>query len=194
MQWTKPKSGDTAVLQHGLASRGAAPPRLPALAVAAIIQPLQDTKRCCCPAACSYTFRFGFVRRRNVLNAVSIFFFSHRSLVQQVQHPRGRRLLPIDRGRGRACPSQRLRPVLTDRSDERGRGWEATAAGREREGAAAGASPGLVLPLDRQPSITRASSRHGGDAAAPPRRGVGLGTTLDGEYSLILNYIQYLER
>lgn len=176
----KPKSGDTDALQHGRASRGAAPPRLPALAVAAVIQPPQDTKRCCCPAACSYTFRFSFVGRRNVLNAVSIlfFFFPHRSLVQQVQHPRGRRLLPIDRGRGRACPSQRLRPVLTDRSDERGRGWEATAAGGEREGAAAGASPGLVLPLDRQPSITRASSRHGaggGGGMRLPRLAAGLG-------------------
>lgn len=167
----KPKSGDTDVLQDRLTSRGAAPPRLPALAFAAIIQPPQDTKRCCCPPACSYTFGFGFVWRGECIKCG--FFFLHRSLAQQVQHPRGRWLLPIDRGWGwgPACPSRRLRRVLTDRSGERGRGWEATAAGGEREGAAAGASPGLVLPLDRQPSITQASSRHGGCACPASLRG-----------------------
>lgn len=82
-------------------------------------------------------------------------------------------------------------PVLTDRSGQRGPGWEATAAGGEREGAAVGASPGLALPLDRaSPEHPRGT----GDAAAPPRRGVGLGTMLHGECSLILNYGQYLER
>lgn len=47
-----------------------------------------------------------------------------------------------------------------DRRDERGRGWEVTAAGGEQEGDTAGVSPGLVIPLDQQPSITQASSQH----------------------------------
>lgn len=47
-----------------------------------------------------------------------------------------------------------------DRRDERGWGWEVTAAGGEQEGDTAGVSPGLVIPLDQQPSITQASSQH----------------------------------
>ncbi|XP_029885360.1 uncharacterized protein LOC115347798 [Aquila chrysaetos chrysaetos] len=96
-------------------------------------------------------------------------------LAQQVQHPRGRRLLPIDRGRGCACPSQRLRPVLTDRSDERGRGWEATAAGGEREGAAAGGVPRARNPAgpaaEHHPSILPA--RGGCGCPASPRGRAG---------------------
>lgn len=175
------------MLRDGLTSWGAAPPRLPALPFAAIIQPLRDAKRCCCLSACSYTFEFGF--RRNVLIMASFFFC--RKPRSTSAAPTGPAAVPIDRGWGRACPSRRLRPVLTDRSGQRGPGWEATAAGGEREGATAGASPGLTLLPGR------ASPQHPpgtGEAAAPPRRGVGLGTMPHGEYSLMLNYGQYLGR
>lgn len=183
----KPKSGDTDALQHGRASRGAAPPRLPALAVAAVIQPPQDTKRCCCPAACSYTFRFSFVGRRNVLNAVSIlFFFSPPQPRSTSAAPTGPAAAAYRSGPGPCLPFPATAPSIDGSKRRAGPRLGSNGCWRGTGGGRGGGIPRARTPAgpaaEHHPSILPARGGGGGDAAAPPRRRVGLGTTLDGEY------------
>lgn len=159
----KPTSGNTDVLRDGLASRGAAPPRLPALAVAAVIPPPQDTKRCCCPSACSRAFGFGFGWRRNVLNVVSFFF--HCSLAQQVQHPRGWRRLCRSMGAG----AVRALPGIDGSKRPAGPRLGSNGCWRGAGGGCGGGVPRARAPTG--PSITRASSRHGGCGCPTSPRG-----------------------
>lgn len=66
--------------------------------------------------------------------------------------------------------------------------WRGVGGGRDGgvPGARAPAGPAAEHHPEHPPGT--------GDAAAPPRHRLGLGTMLHGEYFLILNYVQYLER
>lgn len=196
------------VPQDGLTSRGAAPPRSRHSLWLPFIQPLQDTKRCRCPSACSYTF--GFVWRRNVLNVVS--FSSNAALLNKCStHGAGGCCLSIGAGAG-VLPA--LPGVLTDRSGIWGWGWGPVRPSQNIDGSKRRAGPRLGsngcwqgaggsrvegipgaraptgLAAEHHPSILLARGMQLPCLAA----GLGWGRVLHGECLLNLDYVQDLER